>query len=258
MGKRLGVLGVVFYLVILFWQQWPDEKLRVVFCDVGQGDGAVVTLGSFQALVDTGASGNKIKECLSANIPFWDRELEIVFLSHGDRDHAGALEEVKQSYRVGRIIDYPKSGDIVRYGDLSFEIYKGSDLVMGMKTDESNSSNQSSVVMQLNYGEFSVLFTGDIDKDTELAVVGLGVLENVDVLKVAHHGSKYSSTSEFLELVKPKISIISSGAKNNYGHPSGDTLSRLDMVGTKIFRTDQVGTIIVKTDGRQLDISSTH
>jgi len=251
--KRWGIIIAVLW-VLWVWQQWPDGKLHVVFCDVGQGDASVIVLGTFQALVDTGASESKLTGCLSEAIPFWDREIEVVFLSHSDKDHAGVLMKLKGRYSIGRIVEKPNTKDIVRYGDLRFDILKGSELVVDKVMKGGSESNESSVVMKLIYGNFSALYTGDVDTTTELALVGKSLLTQTDVLKVSHHGSKYGSTKEFLEKIMPRLAILSVGVKNNYGHPSSDTLMRLEAVGAKVLRTDKSGTISLVTDGKELKV----
>lgn len=247
---------VIFTLLLVswVWQQWPDEKLRLVFCDVGQGDGAIVVLGSFQAIIDTGAYEDKMVGCISRSLPFWDREIEIVFISHADKDHVGALKGIISRYKVGKVIDSPKSGDLIRYGMLSFSILKGSDPVEEKMDARGSATNERSVVMKMAYRDFDALFTGDIDLGTELALVGQGVLSKIDVLKVPHHGSKYGSGTEFLSKLIPKWSVVSVGAKNSYGHPNGDALSRLDTIGSKVLRTDTMGTIEFVTDGEAVKI----
>ncbi|HOE57906.1 MAG TPA: MBL fold metallo-hydrolase, partial [Bacillota bacterium] len=115
------------------------------------------------------------------------------------------------------------------------------------KSDE----NENSLVGMLEYGDFCALFTGDIGKDTE-STLTKGVLKS-DVLKVPHHGSGRSSSEEFLKAVQPKVSIISVG-KNNYGHPSPDTLKRLGASGSLVYRTDENGAVIVTTDGKSMKV----
>jgi len=247
------VLILAILSVIWVWVQWPDGKLHVTFCDVGQGDATVIVLGAFQALVDTGDDRNKVIECLAREMPFWDRQIETVFISHSDKDHSGVLEEIKKRYVVGRVIADPKKYDVVRYGNLFFDIIKGSEPGESIIKSESE-TNSKSVVMKLGYGNLSVLFTGDIDLEPELALVQGGLLKNVDVLKVSHHGSKYGSGKEFLEVVRPKFATVSVGEKNSYGHPSSDTLIRLDMVGAKVLRTDLLGTIGFVSDGKELKV----
>lgn len=247
------VLVVAVLSVVWVWIQWPDGKLHISFCDVGQGDAIVIVLGAFQALVDTGNDRSKVFECLAREMPFWDRQIEVVFVSHSDKDHSGLLEEIMRRYAVGRVIDNPKINDVVRYGNLSFDIVKGSEPVNVTVVNE-NETNARSVVFRMEYESLSVLFTGDVDLNTELALVGGGVLKKVDVLKVSHHGSKYGSGKEFLEAVRPKFATISVSEKNTYGHPSSDTLIRLDMVGAKVLRTDKSGTVSFVSDGKELKV----
>lgn len=246
------VIGLL--LMVWVWQEWPDPSLQVVFCDVGQGDGAIVILGSFQAVIDTGAYEERMVKCLSDNMPFWDRTIEIVFLSHADKDHVGALPGIQNRFEIGKIIEHPRRNEVIRYGKLYFDIIKGGEPVVGKVMAGGSESNEASVVMRVVYGNLSVLFTGDLDTDSELALVAMGVLKKTGVLKVSHHGSKYGSAKEFLEALSPKIAVISVGAKNNYGHPHGDTLMRLDAVGTKVLRTDQMGTVRLVSDGKKLEI----
>ena len=232
----------------------PDGKLHVIFCDVGQGDGAVIVLGSFQAVIYVGAYKDKISLCFSEAMQFWYRKIDIVFISHSDKDHVGALQSLAKRYSIGKVIESPHTRDIVRYGLLSFDVVKGIEPVVD-KIDEGGSiTNEKSVVLRMVYGNFSAMFTGDLDLGSELALAEKGVLVKTDVLKVSHHGSKYGSSKELLERVMPEWSIISVGAKNNYGHPSGDTLLRLDVVGSKVLRTDTMGTIIFVTDGKSIEV----
>lgn len=248
--------SVIIVVLIFSWIyfEWPDGKLHVVFCNVGQGDGALVVLGRFQAVIDTGAYEDKILDCLSDHIPFWDRTIEVVFLSHSDKDHVGALTGIERSYKVEKIIREAKAKEIIRYGSLQFDVLKGSQNNVLFPMSGSSESNELSIVLRLSYGSFSALFTGDIDLENELAMVEDGVLRQTEVLKVSHHGSKYGSGQSFLETVVPKYSVISVGKKNSYGHPAQEVLMRLEMVGTKVLRTDQLGTIEIETDGKELAV----
>lgn len=121
--------------------------------------------------------------------------------------------------------------------------------VLGVRS--SADTNLSAIVLKLNYGQFSALFTSDIDSNVENQIISVpSNPSNIDVLKVAHHGSKYSSSSKFLEAIKPALSIIEVG-KNSYGHPTKEALDRLAQIGSKILRTDQDGDIVVTTDGQK-------
>lgn len=239
------ILGLLW-----LWQQWPDGRLKVIFCDVGQGDAALVVLGSFQALIDTGPSESKLFACLGEEIPFWDRQIDLVFISHPQTDHNGALKGLLSRYKVGKVIEKAIGNDVYRYKDLYFDILNGRKNV----TENSSVENEDSMVLFLKYFDFSVLFTADIGNETELALLDKGVLEKTSVLKVPHHGSKFSSSTPFLERLRPIIAIVSVGANNNYGHPSGDTLMRLEQVKAKIFRTDLSGSVEVVSDGGKLKV----
>lgn len=251
--KRWGIILVVLGLGWL-WEQWPDGRLRVVFCDVGQGDASLVILGSFQALVDTGPSESKLFACLGKEMPFWDRQIDLVFISHPQKDHNGALAGLMKRYRVGKIVEKAMDKDVYRYGDLYFDILKGSvsnEKVLGKYSGE---ENEDSMVISLGYFDFSTLFTADIGEKTELALLTAGVLNKTSVLKVPHHGSKFSSSALFLAKLRPALAVISVGAKNSYDHPNGDTLMRLDQVGAVVFRTDQMGSVEVVSDGRGVEV----
>lgn len=250
--KKWGIVVLVLTM-IWTWKQWPDSRLHLIFCDVGQGDSAMVVLGQFEALIDTGADKEEVLGCIANHMPFWDKQIEIVFISHADKDHNGMLGEIKARYKVERIVDNPKGNDLVRYGSLSFDIIKGSEPVDTMEKSSSE-TNAKSVVIRMVYKNMSALFTGDTDLGMELALVASGVLKKIDVLKVSHHGSKYGSGKEFLEAVRPRFAVVSVAAKNNYGHPASDTLIRLDSIGAKVLRTDKSGTVSFETDGKELKV----
>lgn len=247
--KRIILLILILGLLWL-WQQWPDGRLKVVFCDVGQGDAALVVLGSFQALVDTGPNEQLLFSCLGEEMPFWDRQIDLVFISHPQADHNGALKGLLSRYKVTRVVEKVMVNDLYRYNDLYFDILNGA--ING--TENSNSENEDSTVLLLRYFDFSVLFTADIGEMTELALLDKGVLRKTSVLKVPHHGSKFSSSSTFLEKLKPVVAVVSVGAKNKYGHPNGDTLMRLEQVRAKIFRTDLSGSVRITYDSGKLKV----
>ena len=242
-------VAVTFLLLAWVIGQAPDGKLHLVFCDVGQGDAALVIKGSFQMLIDTGPKNGGVVACLGRQIPFWDRRIEVFVNSHPQADHIGALAEVEKRYRIGKKWLAGVAGDRIRYGDLDFDILwpAVSDRVLGASTD----LNQLSVVVELNYGKFRALFSGDLGTAEEKVLADSGRLTAVDVLKVAHHGSKYSSAAEFLSAVRPKLAVISVG-KNNYGHPTAEALARLAEVGARIWRTDKQGELEIVTDGKNM------
>lgn len=253
---RWIILVLIFGLFFVF-SQWPDDQLHVWFCDVGQGDATVIVKGKFQVLVDTGPDINKLDTCLSEALPFWDREIEAVYISHDQKDHAGALTELKKRFKIDKLLTKTKTNDLLRYGSLQIDTLKGVDPDAYVDKNNSTAVNDESVILRMVYNKFSVLFTGDIDEKAELALLTSGVLKETQVLKVAHHGSKYGSTNIFLDVVKPKLAVVSVGANNNYGHPNGDTLIRLESVGAKVLRTDKMGSVEINSDGDKVSIVTT-
>lgn len=268
----------------------PDKNLHVVFCDVGQGDAALIIKGDFQMVVDGGPNGEGLLSCLGNNLQFWDRKIEVVVNTHPQKDHLGGLDELMGSYEVERLVIngvfgggkdgealrrlvkergvelvIPKKGDVFRLGSLQFDILwpeermgnilawtdeKRVDLVGETVLGKNTDVNVLSVVGVLKYGEFEAMFTGDIGFDEEESLLANGSLIDVDVLKVAHHGSKYSSSDEFIRKIKPEVAVIQVG-KNNFGHPTKETLDKLERVGAKIFRTDLDGEVEIVSDGQK-------
>ncbi len=270
----IAILSLVFALI-----QLPDGKLHLIFCDVGQGDASLITKGDFQMLIDTGSKNRGVMECLSKHVPFWDRTLEVFVNTHPQEDHLGDLAAVMNHYEIGEVVlssEEPagkntqsvykmievnkikqviaRKGDRLRYGELYFDVLwpsfaeasEGKPDVLGASSDD----NAGSLVLVMGYPGFSALFTGDIGEDQELALDGAGVLTPVEVLKVAHHGSKYSSSVVFDEKVRPKWAVVSVGAKNSYGHPAPEILRRFDILGSSILRTDQNGEVEFVADGK--------
>ncbi len=254
------------------WSQWPKNELKLVFCSVGQGDAILMIYRDQQILVD-GGPNNRVLDCLGRHLPFWDRELEVVIASHAEADHITGLIEVVKRYRIGRFLigsqvndtnewraldktlEQQKisvkelfAGDAVALGPVRLNWLwpaPGNKKVLGVNT----SLNQFSQVIQASFGEFDWLLVGDIDTKIERELVAGSQLKDVEVLKVAHHGSKYSSSQTFLKAVRPELAVIEVG-KNSFGHPTQETLGRLKQVKAEIKRTDQDGDVVIISDGR--------
>lgn len=258
-----------------------SSGLEICMLDVGQGDAVFLkTPGGTTCLYDGGSSN--VKNVGTYRIlPFlqWSgvRTLDYVFISHMDQDHISGLMELAEeskksgSLRIGHAvlpklaekdeayeemegvfreagipILYMGTGDCLTEDDLSlFCLWPDRDLAL-------KDRNDLSMVLLAEYKEFQMLLTGDIGKETEEMLVSSGLLEEVEILKTAHHGSKYSSAESFVEQVRPTVSLISCSATNRYGHPGQETLERLGNVGSRICATKDCGAIRVWTDGKKV------
>lgn len=248
--------------------------LAVDFFDVGQGDSIFIeTAFGHQILIDGGPSP-VVVEKLAKEMPFWDRTIDLVILTHSDKDHITGLLEVLKRYEVenilwtGAIKNSPEDNQwasLIKKSKSKIEIAKAGEKIIiqekpytyiDILSPEKDISgevfgdlNDTSIVSLLNFENNKFLFTGDISekKETELLASGNDIKSNV--LKVGHHGSKTSTSDNFLKIVLPETAIISVGKDNNYGHPSSEVLERLNKFGIDVLRTDQIGDIKVVSDG---------
>lgn len=257
-----------------------DSNLKVVFFDVGQGDSIFVeTPQKHQILIDGGPSGDRMLEKLSGELPFWDRSIDLVILTHPDYDHLRGLLDVLDRYKVENIlwtgvlretktfekwlqkvkeeeanIVVAKAGQRVKAGNANFYILYPLENIEGELWERD--SNDSSVVAKLLFGKNTFLLTGDITKKTEKQILEKGIDVSAAVLKVGHHGSKSSSQREFLEEVSPEIAVISCGKNNKYGHPHPEVLNLFQEFGINVLRTDEKGDIKIKANYAGYSISN--
>jgi competence protein ComEC len=253
----------------------PDQRLRVSFLDVGQGDAILIQKGSQQVLVDGGPSPQALNLALGKEMPFWDRTIELVVLTHPHADHLTGLVEVLRRYRVDKAL-YPDVDDgsplygewlrlvgedtqatIARAGE---EIDLGDGVIIEVLNPQTpplvatdSDADNNGVVLRLTNGRVSFLLTADIQREGEIGLLASQAELGSTVLKVAHHGSKTSTTPEFLAEVSPVAAVISVG-ENSFGHPSGEVIGRLaeELGEDNIYRTDEIGTIEFITDGERL------
>lgn len=259
----LLALGVILFLIIQFSLQ--SQSLKVIFVDVGQGDAILISQGQNQVLIDGGKDGKVILEKLGRHVPFWDRTIEAVIVTHPDQDHIGGLISVAKSYKIGTILETGAKSNSQTYN--TWENLIGSKNIPKIETLKNaaikfpggaqikilypfssaggagDGGNDWSVVAKLNFGENKFLFTGDLPGAKEAELVADKADIKADVLKVSHHGSKYATSEEFLNNVSPEEAIISAGKNNSYGHPAPEIIERLLKLGVMIWRTDEMGDI---------------
>jgi len=273
------IFGFLICLNTLAWFAVYDLSkphfLEVNFFDVGQGDAIFIeTPQRHQILID-GGPDSTILEKLAKEMPFWDRSLDLIILTHPERDHLAGLIEVLKRYKVDFILwtgvvrdtfefkEWQKAIQnekakikIAQAGQRIIASRKVLDILYPLENLEGQAvknSNNTSIVAKLVFGQNSFLFTGDISKSVEKKLVQNKDSLNSNILKVAHHGSKNSSADEFIEKVLPEIVVIQVG-ENRYGHPHPEVLERLEKFGINILRTDLNGDIKILCDSQSLKL----
>lgn len=270
--------GAAFLAFLLVYTAYP-RPVAVHFIDVGQGDATLVTTPHGRAvLIDTGGTVNldtsfDIGE--KVTVPYMKHygvtELDYLLLTHGHNDHAGGAAFIAANLPVRNVMlpqeDYqPAVKALVRATKYQKIIpqYKGQNILLdGVEIsmvyvplyDNVHKSNENCSVIKISYGQHSFLITGDLEAKGEAAAIAKG-LGKATVLKVGHHGSKTSTTSQFLGVVSPQYAVISVGYDNRFGHPHEEVLRRLAAGNIKIFRTDRQGAITFRTDGNTLAVET--
>jgi competence protein ComEC len=262
----------------------PDKYLHVSFLNVGEGDASLIHNGNQNILIDGGPSSQAICLGLSQKLPFWDRSLDLVILTHPHLDHLSGLIEVLKRYKVKqilapdlaydspfyteweRLIEQKHITHIMARADQSITLGNGV-IINVLSPPEDGSSDavddidEDGLVLRLTKDHISFLFTADIGQETEQRLVRQRAELFCTVLKVGHHGSSGSTCKDFLTQAGPQAAVISVGADNSFGHPDEQVLNRLkENLGSddNIYRTDVDGTIEFITDGKTLRVKTDH
>lgn len=275
-----AVLVLLVTINLFVWsgyRYFGDRNLQIVFLDVGQGDSFLITTpDKVTLLVDAGKEPTVLEKVKQVIFP--TQSINYILATHPDADHIGGFGELLEDFNPeGAVINTqvePEGGPTEEYIALTAQLaskkmqiipaWAGYSYLLGccvkidvvwpgadLKPDAS--TNDQSIAFYLSYGHFQLLAAGDLGTPYEEEVVKKKPPGPTTILKVGHHGSKSSSSMEFLEKLKPAFSVIQVGQDNSYGHPTPEVLSSLSQIGTKILRNDQHGNIFFSTDGTTLN-----
>lgn len=256
----------------------PEGKLTITMLDIKHGDAILLQDSKQTILIDTGHNANRdlvLKKLAEHNV----KKINTVFVTHHHADHMGNIFQIAGKYGVGRIYDNGlvnngssnsvklndvlskgnyknkrlNAGDKISFGDgFYFDVLAPGDF---MTKALRNDINNNSIVMKMHYGNFTMMFTGDIENPTEASIAEkYGKELKADILKVAHHGSRTSSNYQFVSKVKPKYALISCGDFAEYHHPNKDVVGRLQHLGAEVYNTNKNGNMTITTDGKSFEI----
>ena len=270
------IILLTFIIITLFVGCGKKPLLSIHMIDVGQGDSILIqTPNNFNILVDGGHENSSliIKKFLKSKKV---KNIDFIIATHPDTDHIGSLDDVIDKFNVSNVYlpnketnsdsyynlihscnkkninpQYLSRGDIINLDD-------NIKLIVLNPSYTHTDNNSNSIVFKLEYNDKSFLFTGDATYENEMDIINNFNLEDIDFLKVSHHGSKNSSNQDFLDEVSPDVALISCGYDNQYGHPHKDTLLRLAKTDTKVYRTDKQGPLSFYSDVNTITTSIPH
>lgn len=321
----MKIFFLLGFLSILLWElltKWPDEHFHLLVCDVGQGDAILLEYGQMQVLIDTGPD-ESLMTCLDKHLPFWDKKIDVLILTHYDDDHIGGFATLSQTYVIdyiflpltdykesevflelkarisalqeqGTIVKEPFLGQQIAFSKISpnyqakynsienseksllltfltpmtlnpeeYEILEETNSFLWQRPEDKlsaedwqklaykESDNNGSVAVFAQFNQLKVLLLGDLESTRELAIIKAGLTTRIDIQKVGHHGSKTSSSLDFLWKLRPETALISCGLNNKFGHPSPEVLNNFALIDAQILRTDHLGVIEIVSDGQK-------
>ena len=262
------ILGILFLTAVLIWLavfSFENQKLEIIFFDIGQGDSILIKAKNNQQILIDGGPNDSVVDKLGETLPFYDKKIELIILTHPDRDHISGLIEVVKRYKVDKILktgiecstetcqilseQIQKKKIPMKIAQVGQTIFIGDNIFLGILNPLENLSgenvknkNDTSIVAKFIVGKNSILLTGDITSKTEEKLIENNFNFQSNFLKIAHHGSKYSTSENFLKEVSPETAIISVG-KNSWGMPTKEVLEKLDRKKIKVYRTDIDGDV---------------
>jgi len=267
---------LVLFGGILFVSEFNrDSGLQVSFLDVGQGDSIYIkAFDKTDMLIDGGKNGDLLLQNLSSVMDSFDSRIDVLVITHPDEDHSGGLVSVVREYNVGvifisgNISDNTNYNQILKIAELkkipTFKAEAGTNIFLDKDKKVVfeilsprgevlfKESNSTSISGRLVYGQNEFMLTGDAGVEIEERIIKENIDISSDVLKLGHHGSKTSSSMDFLKAVNPEIAIISAGENNSYGHPHKEVVDKIDSLGVKSLATYDLGIITFLSDGEKI------
>ena len=271
-----SILFVLTAISAFFLLKSIPNNSAVYFLPVGQGDSSLIILETGEKiLIDAGPS-NQVQSELAKILPTYDRYLDLLIISHGDKDHIAGFVEILERYSVGAVIGTGRKNETEIYQSISAKIKAKQIPFLGLKEKDSiqigtvkltilapseqevfsGAQNEASLVLLLQNSTYNILYTGDIGEAVEKRIAQDYPNLHVQVLKVAHHGSRFSSSEEFLANFHPEVAVISVG-QNNYGHPAPETLARIRKYTANIFQTSNQQIVKIEADQKGLRVLTT-
>ncbi len=269
-GKlKFFLLFSLAIIYLLFDIYFPQANLQVDFLAIGQGNAVLMQTPSGQTILFDGGPDNTLLTELGEVLPWWKRRIDYVLISHYHADHFAGLLELAEHYRLGEVIvtGHQPSNDLLfqlwqnKIAEYNIKVtvaYPGEKWELGnnlswqvLSADAGQQDyNDNSLVVRVSYGQMDWLFPGDLTALKEKEVLASGFTLDSEVLNVGHHGSKYSSSPDWLQAISPELCLIQSEEGNSFGHPHQELLQRLEEVNCRVERNDQQGRITVFSDGQ--------
>lgn len=271
----MGISALLVAVPAFYLISDSDKELKVNFLDVGQGDAILIQTPFGQNILVDGGPDDTVLKRLGGEMLPWDKKIDLMILTHPHADHITGLIDVIKNYQVEKILytgalhttpQFLEWLKLVKGRKIPLTIIdRPQTIQLGEKCEiqiiypfkslagqSVANLNNSSIVFKLIYGQTSFLFMGDAESEVEDELIKSGMPLKADVLKVGHHGSSDATSEGFLKMVSPQFAVIEVGRGNDFGHPSGRVIKRLERFGAKILRTDSERTIRLLSDGENI------